>query len=159
MRSFLTLAAIAAGLAFPGSALAAKQTVDGKGDITKMKVVNGDKSVSVALFGLEELCGGTRQANVEISWGTKAGYEYDGICPHGEWGEGIFYYADHSAQEGKSVNCAKLNVRFARGAVRIRIPRSCISKAADRIRVKAKGHNFGTLQGGEAGPTKRLRRG
>ncbi len=161
MRRSLTLAAVVAALAVPASAFAASQTVAGKGDIEKMKVTNGQDAVTVALFGLEKKCGGTRQANVTISWG-QSGYVYDGICPSGEWGEGLFYFADlgdRGTKVGKQTTCGKLVTRVSDGAFRLKVPRSCLRKADDQIRVKAVGQNFGTLTGGTAGPTKRLARG
>ena len=162
MRLSLPLAAAAATalLALPATASAASTTVDGQGDIKSMKVVNGEKAVKVVLRGLEELCGGTQKAGALITWGTDAAYQVDGICVSGQWGEGLFYLDDADAPEGgKQQGCGRLKIAYADGAVRIRVPRSCIKKAANRIRVEGEGYNFGHLMGGTAGPTKRLRRG
>jgi hypothetical protein len=160
MRHSLIAAAVVGLLAVPGIALAASTTVDGEGDIAKMRASNGDTAVKVSLKGLEELCGGTQHVNVAITWGTDASYEVDGACVSGEWGQVLSYLADADSPEtGKVRPCSKLKVRHRDGAVRVRVPRSCINKAGDRIRVRAEGQNFGTLTGGTAGPTKRLRRG
>ena len=117
------------------SAGAASQTVAGTGDIEKLVV----------------------------DWGTKAGYEIDNGCySGGTWAASLVYLADRAAPEGGTiVECPKLRFTWdaAAKAHRAKVPRSCIPKAGNKLRVRAEGVNFTSVTGGEAGPTKRLRRG
>jgi hypothetical protein len=100
---------------------------------------------------------------ITVDWGTKAGYTIDNGCyPGGTWAHSLVYLADRSdAEGGKIIECPKLRFGWDEDAEahRAKVPRSCIPKAGNRLRVRAEGLNFTSVTGGEAGPTKRLRRG
>ena len=62
----------------------------------------------------------------------------------------------------KRVSCGGFRLKYDAGetAWRATIPRSCIPKAPDRIRVESEGVNYaGSAIPGQAGPTRLLRRG
>lgn len=144
------------------SATADSQTVDGKGHLTKMFVNNGDKGVTVKLFGLEEPCGGTQYFNVQIKWGDKEAYEVDGGCFGITWAYGLFYFPDRTDDEsGKAKECDGLKVTHnaEKTFLKVYVPRTCMPKANNKVKVQAIGYNFGHLNGGSAGPTKLLPRG
>ena len=150
-------------LSLAGPAGAEGTTVKGEGDLTRMRAVNATKAVKVKLFGLDEPCGGAQYFNVQVRWGRKAAYEVAAGCYGGtDWGSGLFYLPDRSdPQTVREVACDSLKVTYNadKGFHRIVIPRSCMKKANDRVRVWAEGHNYGTVTGGSAGPTKLLDRG
>lgn len=164
MRKLCSAAALAsAAVVLPvTSAGAASQTVQGTGDIEKMVANNAQKALKVSLFGLGAPCD-AKYMKVTVDWGTKAGYAIDNGCyPGGTWAHSLVYLADRSdAEGGKIIECAKLRFRWDEDAAahRAKVPRSCIPKAGDKLRVRAEGLNFTSVTGGEAGPTKRLRRG
>ena len=99
---------------------------------------------------------------VVVDWGTKAGYQIENGCFSGTWAKALAYLPDRSVPESAEiVECPKLRFKYAAASKshRARVPRSCIPKAGNRLRVRSTGHDFGTLTGGEAGPTRRLKRG
>jgi len=164
MRKLCCVTAIAtAAVILPAtSAGAASQTVQGTGDIEKMVAKNGDSALKVSLVGLGAPCD-AKYMKVTIDWGTKAGYAIDNGCySGGTWAHSLVYLADRSnAEGGKLIECPKLRFSWDEDAEahRAKVPRSCIPKAGDKLRVRAEGVNFTSVTGGEAGPTKRLRRG
>ncbi len=149
-------------LALAGSASAASQTVRGTGDIEKMVVNNATSAVKVNLFGFAPPCD-AHYMRVTLEWGTKAGYEIDNGCyPGGTWAKSLVYLPDRSKPEGgKLLDCPKLRFSHSStdGSHRAYVPRSCIPKAANRVKVRSSGDNYGSTTGGEAGPTRSLRRG
>jgi hypothetical protein len=144
------------------SAVAASQTVQGTGDIDKMVANNAQSALKVALFGLAAPCD-AKYMKITVDWGTKAGYAVDNGCyPGGTWDHSLVYLADRSdAEGGKIIDCPRLRFGWDEEAEahRAKVPRSCIPKAGNKLRVRAEGINFTSVTGGEAGPTKRLRRG
>ena len=157
------LAITAATAALPAaSAVAASQTVQGTGDIDKMVANNAQRALKVALFGLGAPCD-AKYMKITVDWGTKAGYAIDNGCyPGNAWEHSLVYLTDRTdSQTGKLVDCPKLRFRWDEdaGAHRAKVPRSCMPKAGNKLRVRAEGLNFTSVMGGEAGPTKRLRRG
>ena len=145
------------------SAGAASQTVQGTGDIDKLVVSNAQTKLKASLFGLGAPCDEAKYMKLVVDWGTKAGYEIDNGCySGGTWAASLVYLADRAAPEGGTiVECPKLRFTWdaAAKAHRAKVPRSCIPKAGNKLRVRAEGVNFTSVTGGEAGPTKRLRRG
>jgi hypothetical protein len=146
----------------PASALAASQTVQGTGDIDKMVANNAQSALKVSLFGLDAPCD-AKYMKITVDWGTKAGYAIENGCyPGGTWDHSLVYLPDRSAGDGgKIIKCPKLRFSWDEDAEthRAKVPRSCIPKAGNKLRVRAEGLNFSSVTGGEAGPTKRLRRG
>ena len=69
---------------------------------------------------------------------------------------------DRSKPEGgRIVTSPKLRFGYSEAdkSYRVDVSRSCIPKAGNRVRVSSSGDNYGSVTGGEAGPTRSLRRG
>ena len=149
-------------LAFAGAASAASQTVQGTGDIDKMVVKNARTALKVNLFGFDPPCE-AKYMKVTITWGTKAAYEIDNGCyPGGSWQKSLVYVADRANPEGGEIlDCPGFRFGYSEstGAYRARVPRSCMPKARNRLKVRSYGNNFTSAMPGEAGPTRSLRRG
>ena len=164
MRKLWSVAVLTSAVAVlpAASAGAASQTVQGTGDIDKLVVNNAKSALKASLFGLGAPCD-AKYMKLTVDWGTKAGYEIDNGCyPGATWSDSLVYLADRSNPEGgKIVDCPKLRFTWDEdaGAHRAKVPRSCIPKAGNKLRVRAEGVNYTSVTGGEAGPTKRLRRG
>lgn len=127
-----------------------------------MAVNNAASALKVNLFGLKPPCE-AQYMKVTLSWGTKAGYAIDQGCyPGATWAKSLVYMSNRAKPEGgKIVKCAKLRFKYSKAdkAYRASVPRSCIPKAGDRLKVRSSGNNYGSMTGGEAGPTRSLRRG
>lgn len=149
-------------LCLVGSASAASQTVRGSGDIDKMVVKNTRTALKVNLFGFGPPCDAHYMA-VVVDWGTRAAYEITNGCyPGATWQKSLSYVPDRSKPEGgKLVTCPRLRFGYSRAdrSYRAHVPRTCIPKAGNRLRVRSSGDNYGSVTGGEAGPTRSLRRG
>jgi hypothetical protein len=143
--------------------MAESVTVQGEGDITKMFVNNGQRALTVKIYGLDKPCGGAQSLQVRVRWGTSAEYLAEGSCIQANWYTGLYYDSNRSADPGaKSVDCPDFKFTYnATGHFhKVFIPRSCMGKAPDRINVRALGNNYsGSATGGSAGPTRRLARG
>jgi hypothetical protein len=142
-------------------AFAEQQTVNGTGDITKMAVNNGQTALTTKVFGLGKPCGGAQYVHVHVLWGTQPEYEVDGDCIQGAWYKGLFYRSDRDGSDSKEVNCPdfKLTYNSTGHFYKVFIPRSCMGKANNRVKVRADAVEYGSTTGGEAGPTKLLGRG
>jgi hypothetical protein len=155
----LTLVSV---LSFAGSASAASQTVQGTGDIDKMVVRNATSALKVKLYGFKPPCE-AHYMKATLDWGTKAGYEIiNGCYPGATWAKSLVYLPDRSKPEGgKLLRCPKFRFSHsaADGSYRAYVPRSCIPKAGNRVKVRSSGDNYGSMTGGTAGPTRSLRRG
>jgi hypothetical protein len=149
-------------LSLAGSASAASQTVRGTGDIEKMVVTNAATAFEVKLYGFKPPCE-AHYMKVVLDWGTKAGYSISNGCyPGAKWATGLSYEPVLAqGAPGKLIKCAKLRFGYSKAdkSYRLSVPRSCIPKASDRVRARSTGDNYGSLTGGEAGPTRLLRRG
>ena len=144
-----------------GVANAESQTLDGSGDITKMKVVNGANALTVTVFGLGPRCGGAQYLHVSVfNRNDRLLYEAEGDCISAQWGTGLYYTSTGVREDLQAVDCA--NFAFTRnstsGAYQVKMPRSCLDNAPDRVKVASEGANYGTMTGGSAGPTKVLNR-
>lgn len=135
-------------------AFAETVTVDGTGAISKMFVNNGQEALTVKVFGLNAPCDDAQNLNVTVKWGTSASYTADAICGFrsGEWEYGLF----HSGSG--EVDCPDFRMSYnSKGKFhRVFIPRSCIDRAENKVKVRAEG---GDSEFGKAGPTPLLRRG
>lgn len=159
----LSIAAVCLFLA-PAVALAASQTVSGKGDLRKMTAKNGSSAVTVKLYGFKGPCV-ARQFAIIVFWSTKPQYDVQAGCTGGtKWTSGLYYNPDR--RDGsfgqQKVRCSGFSLKYtASGNVWTAIiPRKCISKAANRVRVRAEGINYsGSALPGVAGPTRLLARG
>jgi hypothetical protein len=164
-RSHLVPLATACCLALLApSAFGESQTVSGKGDLRKMTAANGQDSVKVKLVGLRGPCD-AKQFTIDIFWGTKPTYQVQAACTAGTtWTRGLYYDGDRrdGGWAEKRVSCGGFRLKYdaPEKAWRAVVPRSCIPKAPDRIRVESEGINYaGSAIPGEAGPTRLLRRG
>jgi hypothetical protein len=162
-RMKIALLATTMVMAIAQPAAAESQTVQGQGDLTKMVAKNNQSAAIVKLFGLGEPCGGAQHLNAHVIWGSTSAYMAEAGCYSGNtWGKGFYYLSDRSKPESaKEVNCPdfKISYNAADEFYKIFIPRSCMPKAANRVKFKSTGQNFGTMTGGTAGPTRLLARG
>lgn len=161
LRSFAV--ALCLSLLLVTSALGEKTTVSGTGDLKKMFVDNARSELVVKLYGFDKPCQ-ARSFNIDAFWGKKAAYQVEAACYGGtDWSSGLYYTSNRNGGlQGKRVKCKGFKLKFeARGKVwRAVIPRSCMPKAPDRIRVKSEGINYtGSAMPAQAGPTRLLRRG
>ena len=144
------------------SAAAESQTVKGTGDLKKLVGNNGRSAVTATLVGFGGPCS-AKSFDVIIGWGTKA-YEVQAACVAGQkWFGGLLYNPDNSGGERarKRVSCRGFSLKYAAATKSWKavVPRSCMSKAPNRIRVKVEGINYaGSAMPGVAA-TKLLRRG
>ena len=142
------------------------QTVQGKGDLKKMTATNAQDAVKVKLFGFGGPCN-AKQFTIDVFWGTKPRYQVQAACTAGTtWTRGLYYDADRTDDQGafaeKRVECDGFRLKYnAKDKYwRAVLPRECLSKAPDRVRVASEGVNYaGSPIPGEAGPTGKLDRG
>lgn len=157
----VAIGCVALGSVLP-SASAESTTVKGSGDIKKMFVKNGSGAVTTKVYGFLGPCE-AHYFKILIFWGQKAAYQADGGCyPGGQWITSLYYLADrNSGSGGKKVKCGKFRLTYnaTEKSWRAFIPRRCMGRAPDRVRVKSDGDNYGSTRGGEAGPTRALRQG
>jgi hypothetical protein len=143
-------------------AVAKSTTVEGTGDIERMSVNNGDRAVTVKLRGFAAPCE-AHYFKIVVFWGKKRAYQADAGCyPGGTWATSLYYLPNRDKGEsGVPVGCKRFKIAYKedRGIYRAFMPRKCLGKAPDRIRVRASGDNYGSTTGGSAGPTKALARG
>jgi hypothetical protein len=145
-----------------GVAVAETQTVNGTGDITKMVADNGTSSVTTKVFGLKRPCGGAQYLHVHITKGDGTLlYKAEGGCYSAEWLTSLWYTPTGAEEDYEAVDCPGFSFTRNRttGAYKVVMPRTCLVNAPNRVRVDADGQNYGTLTGGQAGPTKVLSRG
>ncbi len=137
-----------------GIAGAESTTVDGTSDITRMYASNGQSSVLVKVYGTggkDEI----RWVNVTMKGKDGVRYKAQGAnYPGGEWAT--------SLEKGqKAVDCPGLRVAWKAdgGFWRFLVPRSCLTKLTQKIRVSAVLVSNASAVPGEAGPTRWLARG
>jgi len=150
-------------LSVAGSATASSQTVRGSGDIDKMVVNNAQTVLKVSLYGFGAPCDDAHYMKVVVHWGTKAGYQIENGCyPGATWAKTLTYLPNRAKPESaKIVKCPKFRFRYSQAdkSHRASVPRTCLPKAGNRLRVSSSGDNYGSTTGGEAGPTRSLRQG
>lgn len=156
------LAAVALLLGLAGPAVAESQTIPGTGvvsgtvgDLEKLFVSNGSTSVVAKAFGPDIECGVSRWVLFTMRDGDGTRYTAMGGCyPGGVWVK--------SLERGSSlVNCGGFTLRYnsTGGFWRFEVPRSCLSRLANRIKVVTAELNSGSPNPGQAGPTRWLSRG
>jgi len=153
-------------LMLASSAMGESQTLSGKGDIKKMVANNAQGAVKVKLFGLKKPCE-AKQFSIDVFWKTKPRYQVQAACTAGTtWNGGLFYDDDRTDDFGanatKPVKCRGFRLKYVTDGKywQAVLPRECLSKAPDRVRVSSEGVNYaGSPIPGEAGPTRLLRRG
>ncbi len=160
IRSALAGAALVLLLVVP-AASADSVTVRGTGDIDKLSVNNGDKALTAKLYGFAAPCD-AHYFKIVVFWGSKPAYQASGGCyPGGQWITSLEYFPNRNGQDSQPVKCAKFKLAYnTKGKhYRLSLPRGCMSKAPDRVKVRSDGDNYGSTTGGEVGPTKGLGRG
>ena len=162
-RCLIVAGTLVCQLAIVGSAFAATQTVSGQGDLKKMTVNNGRTAVTVKLNGFKGPCD-AKQFTIDVLWSTKPVYQVQAGCTGGrDWTGGLYYTAVRGqGLEPKKIACRGFKLTYASaGKVWTAVvPRSCILKASNRIRVRAEGINYaGSAIPGVSGPTRLLARG
>lgn len=157
-----SLQVVLAGMLLVGAlavpAAAEKDTVEGTGDITKLFANNTQKAVIAKVFGMKGPCS-ARMLNIEIWSGKKKGYKIQAGCYGEDWIYILLYSPDRSdPQTFKPVKCKGLKLTYKGGVYKAKAPHKCLPKAGKRVRVYAEGFS-GDPNGGQAGPTKPLKRG
>lgn len=155
----LLAATIVVGLVQP--AAAESVTVQGSGDITKMFANNAQTAAVVKVFGLGKPCASAQYVEIYVRWGASE-YAADAACSmQGSWDKGLFYQQDRSNPNAQPVNCPdfKLTYNSTDNFLKAFIPRSCMSKAPNRVKFKSAGATFSASKEGQAGPTPLLSRG
>lgn len=162
-RIWLSLLAPMMLLSLVQSAGAESVTVQGNGDIDKMYVNNAQNAVTIKVYGLGAPCGGAQKINIRVQWGDTAAYQAEAGCYSAEWGGKELYYLPHRGdpESARKVDCSgfRLTYNSADGFYRAFVPRSCMPRADNRVKVSSSGNNYGSMTGGSAGPTRSLRRG
>ena len=153
---------LALGLAVP--AVAESETVKGTGDVKKLFANNAKKAVVAKVFGIGQPCEVAKQLYIEIRWGKKQAYQVQSGCYGGTtWGKGLYFLSDRSdPNTAKKVKCADFKLTFNSDKVfhKAFVPRKCMGKAPNRVKLKTEGVNYaGSATGGQAGPTSLLDRG
>ena len=164
-RSYFVLVITAACLLLASSAAGESQTVQGKGDLKKMVANNAQTAVKVKLVGFGGPCE-AKQFTIDVFWGVKR-YQVQAACTAGTtWTRGLYYDRDRTDDQGamaeQRVQCPDFALKYntEKKSWRAVLPRECLSKAPNRIRVASEGVNYaGSAIPGEAGPTDRLNRG
>ena len=143
-----------------GSAYAESQTVDGSGDITKLVANNGTNTLTAKVSGLGPRCGGAQYLHVFVkNRNGKLLYEADGDCISAQWFASLWYTSTGAREDETAVSCSGFALTRTNGVYVVKMPRSCLDHAPDRVKIKVEGANYGTTTGGKAGPTKLLARG
>jgi hypothetical protein len=155
MRRSITalLAVLALVLTLGGSASADSVTVQGTGDIEKMTANNGDKAVVVKLYGP----GGKD----EVRWVNASLKGTDGVKYTAQAG---WYGADweKSLSRGSTlVSCGKLAITYnsTGGFWKLFVPRGCLDKLTNRIKVKGELVSVASATPGETSWTSWIKKG
>ena len=153
---FATLALLV-GVA--GPVRAESTTVIGTGDIEKMSVNNGSGAVVAKVHGPDIECGVSRWVSIVMRDGDGTKYTAKGGCYPGDPASGGGWHK--SLERNGVVACSgfKLKYNSTGGFWRFEVPRSCLNKLANRIKVVDAELVSGSPTGGEAGPTPWLARG
>lgn len=148
-------------LSLAQSAGAESVTVQGTGDIDKMYANNAQKAMTVKVYGLNAPCS-AQKITIRVRWGATAAYDAEAGCYGAEWGgKTLYYLPNRHADTARKVDCPdfRLTYNSTYGFYRAYVPRSCMPRADNRVKVSSRGNNYGSQTGGTAGPTGLLRRG
>jgi hypothetical protein len=152
------LAALALLVGLAGPAGAETTTIAGSGAISKMSVNNGSRAVVAKVHGPNIECGVSRWVKINLRDGDGTNYEAMGGCYPGDPASGGGWHKS-LALGGKLLSCGfTLSYNSTGGFWRFEVPRSCLGKLANRIKVTNVELVAGALPG-EAGPTRWLSRG
>ncbi|MFL6002359.1 MAG: hypothetical protein ACJ72P_06075 [Nocardioides sp.] len=153
------LAALAFLISLAGPAGAETQTVQGTGgDLQKMSVFNQPNAVVAKLYGSDIECGVSRWVDIQMRDRDGTKYTAMGGCYPGDPASGGGWHK--SLERGATlVKCGfTLKYNTTDGFWRFEVPRSCLAKLGNQIRV-VKAEVVATATPGEAGPTRWLSRG
>ncbi|MEA2462250.1 MAG: hypothetical protein QOH90_2427, partial [Actinomycetota bacterium] len=140
----VALLAITVVIGVVGSAAAESVTVQGSGDIKKMVAINGQTAAVTKVFGLGKPCASAQYVSIHVMWGTSE-YDVEGACSmQGSWDTGLFYQQDRSNPNAKEVNCPGFTLTYnsTNKSLKAFIPRSCMTKAPNRVKFKSEGATF-----------------
>ena len=146
------LVALAMSVSLTGIAHADSATVTGSGDIQRLVAKNGTEAVVVKIFGAGGKCD-IRYVAATLRGTDGVRYKASGGCyPGGQWILGL-------SKGTKLVSCGsgRLAYNATGGFWRFTVPRSCLGKLTDKIKVS--GELTFSAMPGEAGPTTWVRRG
>jgi hypothetical protein len=152
------LAALAFLIGLAGPADAESQTVAGSGgDLTELFVSNGSNAVVAKVEGSDIECGVSTWVQIVMRDGDGTKYRAMGGCYPGDPASGGGWHK--SLERGNTlVKCGfTLKYNTTGGFWRFEVPRTCLNKLANRIKVSAE--VVATASPGAAGPTKWLARG
>src|SRR4051794_24400136 len=163
MRRLLTvvLAAIALVLGLIAPASADSVTVQGQGNITKMSVNNGANKIVTKVEGLDEPCQ-AKSLWVTVSSKQTPQYRAEAGCYQGKWIKGLYLPKSGDwTSGGERVPCGGFALKCVTAGklYKVVMPRSCVGKLPNKVRVAAEGIDFASAVPGSAGPTKLLARG
>jgi hypothetical protein len=162
MRRALTVLLALTGLmlGLTGSASADSVTVKGTGNITKMYVNNDTGKITVKVYGLDKPCM-AKSLWVTVSSRETAKYRAEAGCYGGTWAKGLYLYANgDTGSGGKKVTCAGFVFKYVTDGkfYKIVMPRTCVSKLPNKVKVTAEGVDYASAMPGYA-TTKLLPRG
>jgi hypothetical protein len=154
----LLLSALALLVGLAGPASADSTTVVGTGAIQKLSVNNGSKAVVAKVYGPNIECGVSRWVKIHMRDSDGTNYEAMGGCYPGDPASVGGWHKSLSLGS-KLVSCGfALKYNSTGGFWGFKVPRSCLGKLANRIKVTNVELVAGALPGG-AGPTRWLSRG
>jgi hypothetical protein len=155
------LAALALLVGLAGPVAAESTTVTGSGPLEKMAVSNGQDAVVAKVHGPGNPCNVVRWVKIRFRDQDGTRYTADGACLPGDPASGGGWHKS-LARGTNLVACGGYRLKYnATGAFwRFEIPRSCLTKLGNSIKVTA-GELVTTTSAipGEAGPTGWLSRG
>jgi hypothetical protein len=127
--------ALLLGLAGPAGAESA--TVQGTGDLDKMSVNNGPGAVVAKVYGPNIECGLSRWVEIVMRDGDGTKYTAMGGCYPGDpTAEGGWHTS--LSRGSKLVTCDGYTLTYnSTGFWRFEVPRSCLNRLANRIKVKS----------------------
>jgi hypothetical protein len=163
MRRTLTVLLAMTGLllGLTGPASAESVTVQGTGNITKMYVNNGDSKITVKVYGLKKPCE-AQSLWVTVKSRETAQYRAEAGCYQGTWHKGLYLYANgDTTTGGTKKNCDGFVFKYVTDGkfYKVIMPRSCVGKLPNKVKVSSEGIDYGSATPGFAGPTKLLARG
>jgi hypothetical protein len=151
----LLLSALALLLGLAGPAAAESQTVDGKSDIKKMFVSNGQDAVVAKVFGPGGKCSKVKELAIHLTDKDGTDFTARGAChPGNVWGKSLDLPT-------AGVPCPDFKLAYnATGKFwRFEVPRTCLEGLANGIKVDGWLVTWANAVPGLAGPTRRLSRG
>ena len=134
-----------------GTAAADTATEPGTSDIKKMVVDNGANAVVVKLHGTGGRAA-VRWVNVKLKGANGVSYTVQGAWYSVDW-------VDSLERGQRLVACDGLRIHYRSGYWQFRVPRTCLGRLTDQVKVSGLIVSPTSAIAGEAGPTGWVRRG